>query len=177
MPSKLARSIVIHLIAVASVGWLGSTTAAQVRTEKWHLIRLQDPRARHATIRAIEAAAARLENDDCRKVLTDFRTGNGATLADQLSSLNVDIPTYFAMITFVDESRDRLCSSGVLLFTSPGSRVVRVCGDELKRISAQRPQYIVASVIHEILHTLGLGETPPSPGEITARVVARCGLK
>ena len=31
-----------------------------------------------------------------------------------------------------------------------------------------------AIVIHEVLHTLGLGENPPSSTEITARVLARC---
>jgi hypothetical protein len=29
-------------------------------------------------------------------------------------------------------------------------------------------------VIHEILHTLGLGENPPTSVEITQRVEARC---
>jgi hypothetical protein len=31
-----------------------------------------------------------------------------------------------------------------------------------------------AIVIHEALHTLGLGENPPSSAEITARVLASC---
>ena len=30
-------------------------------------------------------------------------------------------------------------------------------------------------LIHETLHTLGLGENPPSSREITSRVLARCG--
>ena len=29
-------------------------------------------------------------------------------------------------------------------------------------------------VIHEMLHTLGLGENPPAPSEITRRVNDRC---
>jgi hypothetical protein len=52
--------------------------------------------------------------------------------------------------------------------------VVRVCAGELKRLNPQQPEYVVATLIHEILHTLGLGENPPSSREITARVLSRC---
>jgi hypothetical protein len=34
---------------------------------------------------------------------------------------------------------------------------------------------LVASLIHEVLHTLGLGENPPSSAEITERVLRHCG--
>lgn len=71
-------------------------------------------------------------------------------------------------------SRHRQCLGGALAFTTPGSRVVRVCGDELMRPSRHRDD-IVAMVIHETLHTLGLPENPPSSVEITRRVLARCG--
>ena len=32
-----------------------------------------------------------------------------------------------------------------------------------------------AIVIHETLHTLGLGEGPPTSGASTAKVIERCG--
>jgi hypothetical protein len=107
--------------------------------------------------------------------LTDFEDVNGQSLADRLSSLGVDIQRYLTMITFIDDTRHARCTSGVLAFTAPGSRVVRVCTDELKRINQQQPEYVAASFIHEILHTLGLAENPPSSSEITKRVLARCG--
>jgi hypothetical protein len=177
MPSKRSLSLVVWLLAVGLASWWGASVAAQVNLEKWHLIRIPDLTARRAAIAALEAAVARLRDADCRKVLTDFDNGDGVTLADQLSSLGVDIPDYFAMITFLDDSRHRHCRTGALFFTTPGSRVVRVCTDELTRINADHPQYVTASVIHEILHTLGLGETPPSSREITARVMSRCRLR
>jgi hypothetical protein len=34
---------------------------------------------------------------------------------------------------------------------------------------------VIAAFIHEILHTLGLEENPPSSSQITRRVLARCG--
>jgi hypothetical protein len=33
-----------------------------------------------------------------------------------------------------------------------------------------------AVVIHEVLHTLGLDENPPSSDQITTRVERRCGI-
>jgi hypothetical protein len=78
------------------------------------------------------------------------------------------------MVVFIDESRHRLCLGTSLAFTTPGSRVVRVCSNELLRQSLTRNQ-LAAMVIHEVLHTLGLPENPPSSREITRRVLARCG--
>jgi hypothetical protein len=49
--------------------------------------------------------------------------------------------------------------------------VVFVCGNrfgELERLRAQRV------VIHEMLHTLGLGERPPASGYIDRAVARRC---
>ena len=200
MPTKLSRCQAIHVLsAVVIISWLGSTVAAQgqrepgqpepakesaagtsgkaVRREPWHLVRIPDPLARRATIAALEAASAQLADADCTKILTDFEDGNGRSLADRMSSVAVDIHVYLTMITFIDDSRHKRCASGVLVFTAPGSRVVRVCVEELKRINARQPDYVAASIIHEILHTLGLGENPPSSSEITARVLARCGRK
>jgi hypothetical protein len=39
------------------------------------------------------------------------------------------------------------------------------------RVDSWAAEFIV---IHELLHTLGLGENPPTPQDITRRVKARC---
>jgi hypothetical protein len=111
----------------------------------------------------------------CRKILTDFNDHDGRALDEQLMTLAVDLEQYLRLVIFIDERRHPRCAGGVLALTAPGSRVVRVCGDEFERIQQTKPDYIVAVIIHEILHTLGLGEEPPSSEEITARVLARCG--
>ena len=174
MPSKLSRWFVISLSLVLP-GWFGSMVAAQGQRGPWPLVHVADPVARQATTGALEAVAGRLAQDACREILTDFTDASGRSLASQLSSVATDIDTYLTMITFVDGTRDQRCDSGAVLFTAPGSRVVRVCSDQLKRIAPLKPEYVVASFIHEILHTLGLGENPPSSSQITARVLARCG--
>jgi hypothetical protein len=38
----------------------------------------------------------------------------------------------------------------------------------------RNPVHIAALLIHEMMHTLGLGENPPNAEAITARVLERC---
>ena len=142
--------------------------------QAWPLGHLPHPVARRVLTDALEAASTRLKSDKCREILTDFGNLTERALTDRLASLGTSIEPYLAMVVFVDDSRHRLCLAGSLLFTAPGSRVVRVCGEELRRRSLSS-DYVVAVVIHEILHTLGLQENPPSSTEITRRVLARCG--
>ena len=199
MPTRLSRGQAFSLFSAVLINCLGSSVAAQVqreprqpepvkeavavtsekpvRREPWRLIHIPDPVVRRATIAALEAASARFADGDCRHLFTDFEDGNGRSLADRLSAVAVDIHAYLRMITFIDDTRHKMCVTGVLVFTTPGSRVVRVCVDEFKRICTEQPDYVIASVMHEILHTLGLGENPPASRQITARVLARCGRK
>ena len=78
------------------------------------------------------------------------------------------------MVLFIDGSRETACCAGVFAFTVPGSRVVRLCIDEVKRTALQDRRHLPAAFIHESLHTLGLGENPPSSSAITRRVRAAC---
>ena len=64
---------------------------------------------------------------------------------------------------------------GVLAFTEPGSRVVFVCSSWFREAFELNPAKVEAVIIHESLHSLGLGENPPRSQEITAKVVPRCG--
>jgi hypothetical protein len=75
----------------------------------------------------------------------------------------------------VSVGRVRRADRRVVAFTVPGSRVVRICVDELKRTWRQDREHTIAAFIHELLHTLGLRENPPSSSTITSRVLARCG--
>ena len=78
------------------------------------------------------------------------------------------------MVLFYDGSTTAPCRRPrVYAFTAPGSRVVRAC-PALGRLAAAAPDEAEAVVIHEVLHTLGLAENPPSSEEITARVERRC---
>ena len=141
----------------------------------WPLVHIPDPVANRAARDALDMASAWLAKPACRAVLTDFHDQDGRFLAERLVALHVDLQTYLSMVVFIDGTRHVRCDSAALAFTVPGSRVVRVCVDELKRGWQQDRAYTIAGLIHEMLHTLGLGENPPSSKEITARVGARCG--
>jgi TolB-like protein/DNA-binding winged helix-turn-helix (wHTH) protein/Tfp pilus assembly protein PilF len=73
----------------------------------------------------------------------------------------------------LDGSARESCTAGLTYaFTTPGSRVIFVCGPQFMRAF---PTLAEEVVIHEVLHSLGLGENPPSSREITAQVRERCG--
>jgi hypothetical protein len=82
---------------------------------------------------------------------------------------------HLARLVFVDGGETKSCAKGALAVTEPGSRVVRVCSSRLVWTWQQNSRHVVAALIHEALHTLGLGENPPSSAEITSRVLKRCG--
>ena len=65
----------------------------------------------------------------------------------------------------------RCASPGAAAFTADGAAVF-VCGTSFRRLG---PGARANALIHEMLHTLGLRENPPSSAEITRRVAEHCG--
>ncbi|HET7292830.1 MAG TPA: hypothetical protein VFM88_10415 [Vicinamibacteria bacterium] len=126
--------------------------------------------------RAVRAAADRLADPACARLLASFHDGSGRPLAARLDRLSLDAPSYARTVLFYDGSDERPCRKPrVHAFTVPGSRVVRVC-PELGRAALSEPSFAEAVVIHELLHTLGLPESPPTSESITAAVEKHCGL-
>jgi hypothetical protein len=124
---------------------------------------------------ALEEAARRLRNDRCREVLGDFTDAAGRRLDENLASIGQSMPAYLGLVLFYDGSRTEPCENDrILAWTHPGTRAVRVCESFFKWQRGD-PGYAANIVIHETLHTLGLGERPPLPAAITARVAERCG--
>jgi hypothetical protein len=125
--------------------------------------------------RAVEGAARRLQSAECRRIFADFRDASGHTLQARLDAAGVPAEAYLRRIVFTDGFGHRSCRTGhALALTSPGSRVVYVCGPRFQRAHARRPAEAELAVLHEALHTLGLGENPPDSLEITRQVGARC---
>jgi hypothetical protein len=127
-------------------------------------------------------AAARLEDPACGKVLTDFKDRGGRTLESNLQPLGVSAPRYLLELSFVDGTRLPVCRNpAVMMAATPGVPRVFVCPEgvgrinsRLSRVEFKSGSLAEAMVIHEMLHTLGLGENPPTTLEITARVRERC---
>jgi hypothetical protein len=156
---------------------LASTIGPSARREHPRLVRIPDPLARRVTLAALNAAVARVEGAGCSQILLDFSDGEGRPLADRLTALGMDFDQYVGMLVFYDGSRTRTCDRGAVAFTTQGGRAIHVCVDRLKQLQQAQPEFVIAALLHEVLHTLGLGENPPSSSEITKRVLARCGRR
>jgi len=124
---------------------------------------------------AVLGAQRRLREPECRAVLSDFGEFAGGGLESRLASTGLDASGWLSLIVFVDGiGQERCRRDDVVFVTAPGSRVVFACAARVRALAASRPERVEALVIHEMLHTLGLGENPPSSREITERVNARC---
>ena len=125
---------------------------------------------------AVEGARRRLQTEECRRVLDEFHDAAGRPLRANLDALGLTPAQYLDFLVFYDgQGAGRCRASQVLATTWPGSRVVFVCGDQFVRGWRVDRWHAEVVVIHEALHTLGLGENPPSSRDITARVLERCG--
>jgi hypothetical protein len=128
--------------------------------------------------RARAGAARRIGEPECQKLLTDFKDPQGRPLKEVLETVGLSAGDYLQTIPFRDGSSLRVCQNrGILLAVKPGIRAVYVCtaGGGVSRLAQLQDPWVAESVvIHEMLHTLGLGENPPTSVAITHRVKARC---
>lgn len=125
--------------------------------------------------RAIEGALLRLQDPGCQQVFSDFKDRAGRLLQGNLDALGVTPETYVGFLLFYDGSAQRRCASGDILGgTLPGSRVVYVCPVSFFETDRKDQRATEVFIIHETLHSLGLGENPPAPVEINWDVMARC---
>jgi hypothetical protein len=162
--------ILIAVILIAA----GPEPSRAISPGNWPRLHLPDPVGRYVAGQALDLAWERLAEIDCADILNAFMDRDGHPLNERLRALAVDRQRYLSLVVFIDGSREAPCRTGVIAFTAPGSRVVRVCVEELKLTWQKNPEHVVSSVIHEMLHTLGLGEDPPTSAEITRRVSAAC---
>jgi hypothetical protein len=127
------------------------------------------PELRWARARARE----RLGHPGCQAVLADFESVNGGRLDLVLRTTGRTPQGQLDLLVLQSGMGRPLCDDGAALaFTQVRSTVVSVC---LRRFTLLRPREQDAVLIHEMLHSLGLGENPPESTAITDRVLKRCG--
>jgi hypothetical protein len=81
-------------------------------------------------------------------------------------------------MVFSDGRGLKPCSGkATLAVTEPGSVVVFICPTAFVEAMRGNPEYASVTLIHEMLHSLGLGENPPRSRDITERVQVRCGSR
>ncbi len=138
-------------------------------------IYIRDPYVRDAVGQALRSAAESLKAPRCQTLLTEFSDQRGRALTGRLVDLGMSLAEYVDAIIVEDGERYSRCrDEGVLAFTAVGSRVVHVCGPPFARAAHRDTQEVKAVLVHELLHSLGLGENPPSPRQITYRVKQLC---
>ena len=121
--------------------------------------------------RAREGARDRLGDPQCLAVLTDFESVNGGRLDLVLRSTGRTAQEQLDLLVFESGLGRPGCGRGQLAFTRIGSPVVSIC---LRPFTLLPPAKQEAVLIHEMLHSLGLGENPPESVAITDRVLERC---
>jgi hypothetical protein len=125
--------------------------------------------------RALQGAQRRLARPGCQRIFSDFQDADGRPLREGLERLGTTVEEFIGGLLFYDGSLADRCQQGrTLAYTFPGSRVVFVCAAEFARSARHDPFLSEAALIHESLHSLGLGENPPTSAAITARVMSRC---
>jgi hypothetical protein len=142
-------------------------------------VRIENERAAAAVRRAVAGASDRLKAPACRALLHQFRDARGRPLHENLDATGQSSERYLAAHVLFYEGhwlptcRSRRAKKG-LAVTRPGSRVVFVCTTRFTDFAQRNPAEAESIVIHEMLHTLGLGENPPSSDAITRAVTEAC---
>ena len=134
-----------------------------------------DPILVRAVNGVVRKAAKKLQNTRCQQLLSEYRDGNGRTLQENLEARGETASGYLRWLIFVNAAEDGFCVRETrVAATNPGDRIIRLCSP-FRAIALSDPSHAANLVIHEELHSLGLGENPPSSSEITRKVVERCG--
>jgi hypothetical protein len=129
------------------------------------------PAGRFAILRARKALA----DPGCRQIFLDFRDSSGRVLQDRLDALGWSAQRYLDSMIFYETAHHQSCSDPrTLAMTTPGSRVVFFCRSKFSNLIRREPSALWVAVLHEELHSMGLGENPPTSVEISRRIAQRC---
>lgn len=166
--------IVLGGVVWAPAAW--ATGSPGARSDAQPRLATIDRTLTRAVHRAVEDANGKLERPGCRRVLDDFRDGSGRTLRRNLEDIGQTARGYLGWMIFYRGDSQPFCRDhDVHAVTVPGSRVVYICERQFREKVQREAGLAGAYVIHELLHSLGLGENPPTAADITRQVVARCG--
>ena len=159
------------------VGLLGGVPVCAGESAGGHATGTPRPRpALEDEIAALKSARLgareRLGRPECQAVLADFRDGTGRRLDEVLRASGRTAREQLDLLVFESGLGRHGCDRGVTMaFTQIRSSVVSICLRPFTLLPREEQE---AVLIHEMLHSLGLGEGPPESVAITARVLARC---
>ena len=126
--------------------------------------------------RALARAVEKVESPACLAVLRDFRDAEGRALEVNLAATGLSAPAYLGALEFRSGRAEDTCQrSRIDAFTRVGASTIWICPGGSLAFGSPRSIEGPNTLIHEMLHTLGLAEYPPTPREITEQVRSRCG--
>jgi hypothetical protein len=162
---------VANVTAVRTTQCIGTASAPKVL----HIVSPY-PMVRTQLQRAIAGAGRRVSRCECQAIFQDFRDASGQSLDSRLAMLKQSGDEYLYALRFVDSRDSAHCRPDrhIAAFTEPGSHVIHICGAMFETELVHDPVTSEILIIHELLHSLGLGENPPTESEITHQVFARC---
>lgn len=161
---------------VLACALLSAILAGRAGAQTSVLLGFMESDVRLAVRRAVEGTAARLARPGCQDLFSDFTDEVGQPLSTTLAARGKSPTEAFGVLRFLDDGAAPQCRAGTTLaFTQTGSQLIRICGPQFREQFLQKRSTTEIIVIHEFLHTLGLGENPPTSRAITERVAARCG--
>jgi hypothetical protein len=174
MYPRNAGNVSLAALALSLAASLGSAQAADDPGSR--RVRIRARYSAGAVERSLAGARRRLQRPTCQRVFSEFADVKGRPLRDALDEKSTSGPEHLRSLIFYDGSPQPPCDrAGTLAFTSPGSPIVFVCTARFTSTALRNPFLAEAALIHEALHTLGLGENPPTSAAITSRVMRRCG--
>ncbi len=165
----------VSRVLLAAAGSLAlSASAAAGGAPDWPNV---DPRVAPALRGVLRQAANRFSTPECAALLYDFNdVRTGRPLAETLSRSGLGLEAWLRSVYFLSgEGRTGCTGRGTFAYTPVGSSVVWVCPVTLEKSRMPRRGLTANVLIHETLHSLGLGEDPPSSEEISLQVESRCG--
>ena len=176
---RLAAGSAALLLAASAVTFAESNPSAVLRERLASNVRLSDPARASAVHKALLGAYDSLGDAKCQGIFSDFRDASGQKLQEKLDALGETGQSYLGkLVLFYEGSGSRACYSSkgdaVSAATATGSRVVFICGANFGQGQRPKPFGPEAVIIHETLHSLGLGENPPTSDAITWKVYSRC---
>lgn len=158
---------------VLVIGFAGDRIGAEEKIEHVHIA---NAHAAVAVRQAVKGAARRLARPGCQELLREFTDAAGRPLLATLEERGLAPERYIERMRFYDGTIHRRCEEANInaVTIAPGSWLVYVCPGPFRTTYERNSNLAEAYLIHEMLHSLGLGEDPPSSQEITDRVVDRC---
>jgi hypothetical protein len=176
---RLAARSAVLLLAASAVTHAEPNSSAVLREGLASNVRISDPARAAAVRKALLRAFDSLADPKCQGIFSDFHDASGRKLQENLDALGETGQSYLGkLVLFYEGANSRACSSSrgedISAATATGSRVVFICGANFATGRRPKPFGPEAVIIHETLHSLGLGENPPTSDAITWQVFSRC---